>query len=92
MDEEQTVKQALKLEYVKEIVNKWIDNGKLDRDDVRVDEKGRIIIETNPRALVSVLTDLAYEFAETKAEFWCKTNVQKDNENKGRKYVSTTPL
>jgi len=92
MDEEQMVKEALKLEYVKEIVNKWIDNGNLERDDVHVDEKGRIIIETSPRALVPILIDLAYELAQTRAEFWWKTNVRKDNENKGKTYVSAPSL
>jgi len=92
MNEEQIVKEALKLEYVKEIVHKWIDEGKLDGDDVSVDEKGRIIIETTgARALVPILTDLAYELAETKAEFWWKTSIQKDNENRKKGYVSAPP-
>jgi len=55
MHEEQTVKEVLRLEYLKEIVKKWIDNGKLEEDEVQVGEKVRVIIETSPRALVPVL-------------------------------------
>jgi len=91
MDEEQIVKEALRLEYLREIVKKWIDNGKLEEDEVHVDEKGRVIIETSPRALVPVLTELANELAVTKAEFWWKTNIQKETENREKGHVSAVP-
>jgi len=75
---------------LKKIGKKWIDNGKLEEDEVHVDENGRVIIETSPRALVPVLTGLANELAVTKAEFWWKTNTQKETENR-KKEVSAVP-
>ena len=72
MDERQIAKDALKREYLKEIVKESSKKLNLDEDAIYLDGTGEILFR-HVTELYSVVRFLANELANAKAELWLQS-------------------
>jgi hypothetical protein len=82
MDERQIAKDALKIEYQKEIASQLVKELNLSSDAITVSEKGEIQFSIssrlNPDPVYGLVRSLMVELGNTKAELWLLTHSNKE--------------
>lgn len=78
MDERKIAKDALKTEYLKEIVSESSKKLNLKEDALFIDNQGEIMFPRTPIELYSLVRFLANELANTKAELWLQIHSNKE--------------
>ena len=86
MDERQTAKNALKIEYPKEIASQLVKEFNLSESAISSSGKGEIdfgyLLRSNSEPLYGFVRSLIAELANAKAELWLQSQSSKGTEQK----------